>query len=238
MPPPPHRVNDEQHSEDDNVTQRISAAAWLGITVVVVVAAVVGWQLAKPTHAKTTGAATTAQPATGTAADTLRQAATAMETASSYRFVGDVKVGGRPITISGEFSAPDRLHEILTLAGATTIERVAIGPSAYQRNATTWQAVTGATSTGDPRQTFAALAQATKVTPQGSGFAFELAGPAAASLVSGGVATSTVTGTVTITNGSITDVAYRSAVASGTTVHFAYSAIGTTPPVTAPKVTP
>ena len=156
-----------------------------------------------------------------------------MEAASSYRFVGDVKVGGHEINITGEFSAPDRLHEILTVAGGTPIERVAIGPSAYQRNATTWQTVSGATSTGDPRQTFAALAQATKVTPQASGFAFELAGPAVASLVSGGVAANSVTGTVTVSNGSITDVAYRSAVASGTTVHFAYSAIGTTPPVAA-----
>ena len=220
------------------MTQRISAAAWLGITVMVVIAAVVGWQLAKPTHAKTTAAATTAQPATGASADALRQAATAMEAASSYRFEGDVTVGGHAITITGEFSAPDRLHEILTVAGANTIERVAIGRSAYQRTATSWQAVSGATSTGDPRQTFAALAQATKVTPEGSGFAFELAGPAVASLVSGGVATSSVSGTVRITNGSITDLAYRSAVASGTTVHFAYSAIGTTPAVTAPKVTP
>jgi hypothetical protein len=220
------------------VTRRIGAAAWLGIAAVVVVAAVVGWQIAKPNNTKTKAAAVTLPPATGVPADSLRRAATAMEAASSYRFAGGVSAGGHTITVTGEFSAPDRLHETLTVAGAPPVERVAIGTAAYQRNATTWQAVSGATATGDPRRTFAALAQATAVTVQGSGYRFELVGPAVSSLVTGGSAATTVTGTVTVTNGRITDVVYRSAVASGTTVHFGYSDIGTAPPVTAPKLTP
>jgi hypothetical protein len=217
------------------VTRRIHAAAWIGITAVVVVAVAVGCQSGKANSTKTTAAASV-PPATGVAADTLRQAAVAMEAAGSYRFVGTVDVGGHTISIAGEFAAPDRLHESLALAGQAPVERVTIGATAYQRNGTTWQRVAGAATTGDPRGTFAALAQATAVTPQGSGFSFELGGNAAGSLVSGSSAT--VTGTVTVVNGHITDVGYHSAVASGTTVHFAYSEIDAAPPVTAPKLTP
>ncbi len=206
----------------------------MGITALVVFAVAAGCQTGKPNSTKTTGAAS-APPATGVAADTLRQAAVAMEAASSYRFVGTVEVGGHTISIAGEFGAPDRLHESLSVAGQAPVERIAIGSTAYQRNGTIWQRVAGAATSGDPRATFAALAQATTVTPQGAGFSFELGGNAAASLVSGSSAT--VTGTVTVANGRITDIGYHSAVASGTTVHFAYSEIDAAPPVTAPKLT-
>ena len=209
----------------------------MAITVLVVIAVTVGWQL-RDTETKTDTAATTVRPATQVAADTLRQAAVAMGAAASYRFVGTVEVGGHAISIAGEFAAPDRLHESVSLDGEAPVERIAIGAIAYQRNGTTWQRVAGAATSGDPRGTFAALARATAVTPKGPGVSFELSGNAAGGLVTSGSASTSVTGAVTITNGNITDITYHSTVAAGTTVHFAYSEIGTAPPVTVPQLTP
>ena len=183
--------------------------------------------------------ATTQAPTTTTvvgAAGTLRQAALAMEGSSSYRFAGAVNAGGHTVNLSGEFSAPDRLHETITVAGAAPVERIVIGTAAYQRTGTTWQAAPGTATASDPRSTFAALALATTVSQQGSVYSFTLAGAAAGSLVSGGTTSGPVTGTVTVSNDRITDLAFRSAAAAGTTVHFTYSDIGTAPPVVAPKL--
>jgi hypothetical protein len=182
--------------------------------------------------------ATTRPPTTvAGAAGTLRQAALAMEGASSYRFAGTVTTGGRTVNLSGEFSAPDRLHETITVAGAAPVERIVIGTSAYQRTGSSWRAAPGTATASDPRSTFTALAQATTVSQQGSVYRFTLAGAAAGSLVSGGSASGSVTGTASGSNNGITDLSFQSAAASGTTVRFTYSDIGTAPPVVAPKLT-
>ena len=192
--------------------------------------------LAGCSGSKSSPATTLAPPSTVLgAAGTLRNAALAMESASSYRFAGAVNAGGRTVTLAGEFSAPDRLHEVITVAGAAPVEQIVIGSAAYQRSGATWQA-RGSATASDPRATFAALAQATSVTQAGTVYRFTLAGAAANGLVSGVSTAGPVTGTVTLTNNHIADLSYRSAAASGTTVHFTYSDIGTTPPVVAPKL--
>jgi hypothetical protein len=92
-----------------------------------------------------------------------------------------------------------------------------------------------AKTSSDPRATFAALAQVTTVTGQGPVYSFTMAGAAASALVSG-PSTGSVTGTVTLANNTISDLAFRSPVASGTAVHFTYSDIGSAPPIVAPQV--
>jgi hypothetical protein len=179
----------------------------------------------------------TLPPATGTAATALRQVATAMEATAGYHFTGTVRSGAETIAITGEFAAPDRLHETLTAAGAPPVERIVIGAQQYQRAGAAWQPVTGSGAT-DPRATFGALAAATSVTAQPGGYAFTLAGTAAAQLVSGAPARgTTVTGTVQVRAGTITDIAYQSTDASQASVHFAYSDVGTAPAITVPAVT-
>ncbi|HVM64326.1 MAG TPA: hypothetical protein VMU14_05645 [Acidimicrobiales bacterium] len=196
----------------------------------VAVAAGIAWN-ANSHHAP---AVKTLPPAAGTAASALRQVATAMEATVGYHFTGTVRSGGETISITGEFAAPDRLHETLTAAGAPPIERIVIGGRQYQRAGTAWQPVTGS-STTDPRATFGALVAATSVSAQPGGYAFTLAGTAATQLVSGAPARgTTVTGTVEVRAGTITDIAYRSADSSQTSVDFAYSDVGTAPPITAP----
>ena len=182
------------------------------------------------------GTATTqAQPAVAGAAGALHQAALNMEAVSSYRFAGAVSAGGHTVNLSGEFAAPDRLHETITVAGAAPVERIVIGTVAYQRAGSTWQAAPGTATASDPRSTFAALAQATDVSQQGSVYRFTLAGAAAGSLVSGGPASGTVTGTVIVFDNHVTDLSFQSGAAS-TTVHFTYTDFGTAPPVVAPKL--
>jgi hypothetical protein len=176
----------------------------------------------------------TLPPATGTAATSLRQAATAMEGVAGYRFAGTVQSGGEAVTVTGEFAAPSRLHETLSVTGAQPVERLVIGSQQYQRVGTAWNAVRGTTPT-DPRTTFGALAAATAVTPQPGGYAFTLAGTAAAQLVSGAPASgATVTGTVQVRNGQIVDIAYHSSGSAATSVHFVYADVGTAPVITAP----
>jgi hypothetical protein len=180
---------------------------------------------------------TTQVPTTvASAAGTLHEAALGMEAVSSYRFAGAVSAGGHTVNLAGEFGAPDRLHETITVAGAAPVERIVIGTVAYQRAGTTWRAAPGTASASDPRSTFAALAQATTVSQQGSVYRFTLAGAAAGSLISGGPVSNTVTGTVIVFDNHVTDLSFQSGTAS-TAVHFTYTDFGSAPPVVAPKLT-
>jgi hypothetical protein len=200
----------------------------LAVIVVAVVAAVVGWEFGRP--ARHSAPRPTANPA----AIALRNAATAMESVTSYRFSGQVTVGIEVLRLAGEFSAPDHLHETLTLAGVAPVERVLIGRVAYQRAGTTWKRAAGAATTSDPRSTFSALAGVTSATASGSVYAFTLTGAGAQALISGSGATTTIAGTVTVQAGRIASVSYGSAAGAGTAVSFTYSGLDTTPPVTAP----
>ena len=195
----------------------------LAVIVVAGVAAFVGWDLGRPaTHHA-------ASPTT-----TLRQAAVAMESVASYRFSGHLTIGVEVLTLSGEFSTPDNLHETLVLGGAAPVERIVVGQVTYQKGPFGWAKVASATTASDPRSTFGALALATHVTQSGSVYSFSMTGPPAAALVTGVGPDSTVTGTVTLQAGQIVSITYSAPVGAGTTVTFIYSGIGTTPPVTAP----
>jgi len=195
----------------------------LAVIVVAGVAAFVGWELGRPaTHH------------TPSAVSTLRQAAVAMESIGSYHFSGQLTIGVEVLTLSGEFSAPDNLHETLVLGGAAPVERILIGQVTYQKGPFGWAKVASATTASDPRSTFGALALATHVTQSGSVYSFSMTGAAAASLVSGAGSTTTITGTVTIQGGQIVSVSYSSPAGAGTTVTFTYSGLNTSPPVTAP----
>ena len=110
-----------------------------------------------------------------------------------------------------------------------------IGTAAYQRTGATWAAAPGTASASDPRSTFSALARATTVSQQGAVYRFTLTGSAAGSLVSGATSGS-LTGTASLSNDQITDLTFASA-ATGTTVHFAYTDIGSAPAVVAPHLT-
>jgi hypothetical protein len=197
----------------------------VAVLVCAVVAAVVGWELGRPSHHA-------AHPPA--AATVLHQAATAMEAVTSYQFSGQLTIGIETLKLSGEFSAPDHLHETLTLPGVAPVERVLIGTAVYQRTGSGWQRAAASATSSDPRTTFGALAGVTEVSANGSVYSFSLTGAATSALISGVSSSSTITGTVTIDVGRIVDVSYRSAAGAGTTVTFSYAGLNTTPPVTAP----
>jgi hypothetical protein len=205
--------------------RRLMTNIAVGIALVgcAVVAAVVGWEVGRPAEHKGPSASAT-----------LLQAVRTMEAAPSYHFSGQVAIGIEVLKLAGEFSAPDHLHETLTLVGGPPVERVIIGAVAYQRSATGWTRIAGASTAGDPRTTFNALANATQVKASGSVYSFELTGTGAAALVSAAGPSTAVSGTVTLASGQIASLTYQSPAGAGTTVSFTYSAIGTTAPVTAP----
>ncbi len=200
----------------------------VGVTLAVlgcaVIAAVVGWELGRPAR----------KAGPPNAATVLHQAATAMESVSSYQFSGQVTIGIETLKLAGEFSAPDHLHETLSLGGSAPVERILIGATTYQRSGTSWKRVASAVTSSDPRSTFGALAGVTAVSASGSVYTFSVTGPATTALISGSAATTTITGTVTIQAGRITGVSFRSAEGAGTGVSFTYAGLNTTPPVTAP----
>jgi hypothetical protein len=201
-----------------------NAGVALAVAGCAVVAGVVGWNIGRPHH----------QSPTPPAATTLHQAAATMESITNYHFSGRVTIGIESLTLTGEFSAPDHLHETLTLPGVTPVERILIGTSTYQRTGTKWRRVAPASTSSDPRTTFGALASVSNVTANGGVYSFSVTGPASAALISGTGTTTTITGTATVQDGRIVNVSYRSPAGAGTAVTFSYSALNTTPPVTAP----
>ena len=202
-----------------------NAGVALAVAGCAVVAGVIGWNIGRPHHQSS------APPA---AATTLRQAATTMESITSYHFTGRVTIGIESLSLSGDFSAPDHLHETLSLPGVAPVERILVGTSTWQRSGTKWQRVAAASTSSDPRTTFGALAGVTNVTANAGVYSFSVTGPATAALISGTGATTTITGTATVQGGRIVNVSYRSPAGAGTAVTYSYSGLNTTPPVTAP----
>ena len=111
-----------------------------------------------------------------------------MRTVLTFRFTADVVSGSQQVKVSGEFSAPDGLHETVTI-GANTVEVLRVGTRAFRRDTPTaaWRVVPAANASAptDPRSAFSVLAGVTDVRLQGSSYAFTLGKPAAASLVAG-----------------------------------------------------
>ena len=180
------------------------------------------------------GSGTTAtNPTPNGAAEKLQAAAAAMQTVETFQFTGEVVSASQKTNISGEFAAPDALHESLKI-GTATLEVIRIGGRTFRRDSPTaaWQLVPAskATTPTDPRLAFTALAKATDVHLQGSTYVFTLNTSAATSLVNG---SSAVTGSAVITGGRITDLAYKAATPV-VSVHLIYAGFNATPRVTAP----
>lgn len=163
----------------------------------------------------------------------LQAAATAMRTVSTFQFTADVVSGSQQVHVSGEFSAPDALHETVKI-GSNTVEVVRMGSRAFRRDSATaaWRAVAAADAPAptDPRSAFAVLANATAVRLQGSSYLFTLNKSAAASLVNG---STSVTGAALLDGGRITDLSYQAA-SPAVSVHLVYAGFNATPAVTAP----
>lgn len=130
-------------------------------------------------------------PSATVSSDALRAAALKMQSATGYRFAASVTTAGATTTASGEFQAPDRLHEAITPSTGSVVEVVFIAGKAYVKNPATgkWTqtAQTAASaSAGDPRSAFAVLQQVTHVVANATGFEFDLPAGAAAKLVQAG----------------------------------------------------
>jgi hypothetical protein len=156
-----------------------------------------------------------------------------MQSATSYGFVADVTGGAQPVHVSGVFSAPDHIHETVTVGGST-LELIRIGSRTFSRNAPTgaWTAATPTSTSGpgDPRSAFSPLASAMASSAEGSTYGFTLSDADAAQLVQG---STSVTGSAVVAGGYITDLRYQST-SPPVSVHITYTGINSTPAVTAP----
>jgi hypothetical protein len=166
-------------------------------------------------------------------AQKLHAAAAAMRTVSAFRFTADVTSGPQQVQVSGEFTAPNSLHETVKI-GANTVEVLWVGTRAFRRNSATaaWQVVPPASASAptDPRTAFGVLAKAAAVHMQGSSYMFSLSKADATGLVKG---SSSVTGAAQLSGGRITDLTYQAA-SPAVSVHLTYAGFNATPPVTPP----
>jgi hypothetical protein len=202
----------------------INAATVLVIVLFGAGAGVLGWRMGRPA-----AKAPAPPPAT-----TFLHAVKSMQAASGYKFAGRVTIGIEVLNVTGSFSAPDHLDQTLQLVGGPPLERVSIGAVTYQRGPFGWRSLATSPAVGDPRVVFTALGAASGVTQLGSTFAFSLSGASAATVAAGATAQTVVTGSATIQGGWVQALSYRSTAGAGTTVSFTYTAMGSTPPVTAP----
>lgn len=181
----------------------------------------------------TTLATTAAPPQSG-----LSRAARAMASARSFRFSADVtRSSGAPVHLVGEFSAPDHLHQLITAAGQPPVEVVFIGGRGYRKRPDGhWvegTAPAGATGPTDPGAAFNVVGDATDQSGSGTSYRFTLTGAPARRL--DGAATK-VEGTATVAGDTITELSYQGDDPGTTKVTVRYSDIGSSPPVTAPKL--
>lgn len=182
----------------------------------------------------TTSLATTAAPPQSG----LSRAARAMASARSFRFSADVtRSSGAPVHLAGEFSAPDHLHQLITTAGQPAVEVAFIGGRGYRKRPDgRWvegTAPAGATGTTDPGAAFVVVGDATDQSGSGPVYRFTLTGAPARRL--DGAATR-VEGMATVAGDTITELSYQGDDPGTTRVTIRYSDIGSSPPVTAPKL--
>jgi hypothetical protein len=152
---------------------------------------------------------------------------------NAFRFTAEVTSGSQIVHVSGEFSSPDGLHEVVQV-DSHTLELVRIGARTFRRDTSTspWQLTTAASSPAptDPRTAFTALASNSAVTLKGSSYLFTLTNGAAAGLVNG---SKSVSGSALLTDGRISDLKYE-ATNPAVAVHLTYSDFNATPAVTPP----
>jgi len=174
------------------------------------------------------------------AAKQLSSAAAAMQATSGYRFDAGIGAPGAGVEVAGEFQAPDRLHENITIAGRPSAEVVFIGTNAFAKDPATglWrnrvQSQTPTTPT-DVRAAFGALAKARGVTQAADGtYRFTIPAAATRELV-GPNATGTVAGTAKLLGRDVASLSYHATV-GGRPLDFriTYADVGTAPPVAQP----
>jgi len=163
-----------------------------------------------------------------------------MQQASGYRFDAIVGANTAGVEVAGEFQAPDRLHETVTVAGQPSAEVVFIGPNAFVKDPATgaWrdrvQAQAQSTAT-DVRPAFGALAHARDVSRSSNGtYHFTIPAAAARDLV-GPSASGPVAGTAQLDNHGVISLSYRATV-GGKPLDFqiSYADIGSATPVEQP----
>jgi hypothetical protein len=117
-----------------------------------------------------------------------------MAEAGSYRFTGSITVGASATKVSGEFQAPDRLHELITTAQGQMVEVVFVGGRAFIHDRASGRWTIGTTPAGsaaapsagnDPRTAFLMLQGATNISasPDGGTMQFSLKPDVAAQIV-------------------------------------------------------
>lgn len=161
-----------------------------------------------------------------------------MQAASGYAFTGVVEVASSQVRVSGEFQAPDRIHEVVTSPNGARAEVLLIGSVSFLREAATsqWHRSSAASAATDPRTAFSVLKQATGVRRSGVRYLFRLPTLATSRLLTGGGAAGPGSGMAVLADHSISSLQVSvSAAGRLVTVSLYYSAIGTAPPVTAPS---
>lgn len=160
-----------------------------------------------------------------------------MQSASGYRFSALVDVASSRITVTGEFQAPDRIHEVVTSPGGVRAEALLVGTDSFVRDAATgrWHRTATASTATDPRTAFSVLRQATGVTLAGGRYVFSLPAEATARLLAGGSSGGPGSGTAVLAGGVIASLQISlSQAGRPVTVSLQYSSVGSAPPVTAP----
>ncbi len=176
----------------------------------------------------------------GRAAADLRAAATRMQDASGYRFEATVAAAGTQVSLTGEFQAPDRVHQIVGVNGKPAVEVVFIGAQVFVRDPATkvWldQVQSTNASSVDVRRAFTTLAEASAVTRTRDVYQFELTPTATRSLIAG-ASNKPAHGRARLDNMAISELTYRVRIDGRLVmVTVKYSDIGTSPPVETPPV--
>jgi hypothetical protein len=163
-----------------------------------------------------------------------------MRVTRGYRFVATVQSDQQATVARGEFEAPDRVHETISVGDRQAAELVMSGARVVLRDPRTgaWrtQHPAGAGATSDPRAAFVTLSGARDVRRDGTTYRFTLSKEAGAALARGGaVSDGVVTGEAVLAGGRINSLDYT-VPGRGRTLHVrvVYTDINTAPPVAVP----
>jgi hypothetical protein len=185
----------------------------------------------------TTGDSAAASSGASGAARRLDRAAAAMQQVASYRFHAAVGTGTSQVVLDGEFQAPDRVHETVTLVGRTPVEVVFAGNRAFVKDAAgTWHDTSAAASSPstDVRTAFGALTKAAAVSRHGTTYTFRVPAHAALALV-GTTATGAIPAVATLAGNEIAALTYRPSIAGHRVdVGITYTDVNDAPAVSVP----
>ncbi|HZP27379.1 MAG TPA: hypothetical protein VFC99_00375 [Acidimicrobiia bacterium] len=171
------------------------------------------------------------------AAGQLHRAAAAMQQVASYRFRATVGAGASQVELAGEFEAPDRVHEHVTLSGRPAVEVVFAGSQAFVKDASgAWHhtAEAAPASGTDVRSAFGALTKVAPVARHGSNYTFRVPATAARTLV-GTSAAGSIPAAATLDGDEIAALTYEPTITGHRVqVAISYSDVNRAPPVSIP----